>query len=202
MVVHRSVQHRLGMRLILLSPPGAGKGTHATRLSEATGIRHVSSGDVLRAEVARGTELGRRMEGFTSRGDLVPDDLIFEILLPVVIEAANATGGFLLDGFPRTVQQAERAAELGVALHLVADAVVSLSAPRDVLVTRLLARAEREGRSDDTTEVIKRRLSVFDLLTKPLIAFYRDRGILIEVDANRPVAEVHDDIRTKLGLSR
>ena len=189
------------MRLILLSPPGAGKGTHATLLSEATGVRHVSSGDVLRAEVARGTDLGRQLETYTSRGDLVPDDLIFEILLPVVVEAARSTGGFLLDGFPRTVPQAKRAAELGVELELVADAAVHLTAPREVLVARLLARAEREGRSDDTTEVIEHRLSVYEELTQPLVAYYRERGILVEVDADRPVESVQADLRERLGVA-
>jgi adenylate kinase len=189
------------MRLILLSPPGAGKGTHATMLSEATGVRHVSSGDVLRAEVSRQTELGRQLERYTSRGDLVPDDLIFEILLPVVVEAAQSSGGFLLDGFPRTVPQAKRAAQLGVELELVADAAVHLSAPRDVLVSRLLARAEREGRTDDTSEVIEHRLSVYDSLTEPLVGYYRDRGILLEVDADRPMEEVQHDLRVRLGIT-
>jgi adenylate kinase len=194
------VRHRRGVRLILLSPPGAGKGTHAALLSAATGVRHVSSGDVLRAEVSRGTELGRRLEQYTSRGDLVPDDLIFEILLPVVVEAARSTGGFLLDGFPRTVPQAKRAAQLGVELELVADAAVFLTAPREELVSRLLSRAEREGRADDTTEVIEHRLSVFESSTRPLVAYYRDRGILLEVDADRPMDVVQDDLRTRLGI--
>jgi adenylate kinase len=188
------------VRLILLSPPGAGKGTHAAMLSAATGVRHVSSGDVLRAEVSRGTELGRRLEQYTSRGDLVPDDLIFEILLPVVVDAARSTGGFLLDGFPRTVPQAKRAAQLGVELELVADAAVFLTAPRDELVSRLLSRAEREGRADDTTEVIEHRLSVFESSTRPLVAYYRDRGILLEVDADRPMDVVQHDLRVRLGI--
>jgi adenylate kinase len=188
------------MRLILLSPPGAGKGTHATLLSEATGVRHVSSGDVLRSEIARGTGLGKQLEKFTSRGDLVPDDLIFEILLPVVVEAARSTGGFLLDGVPRTVPQAERAAQLGVELHLVADAAVHLTAPRDVLTARLLARAEREGRIDDTIKVIDHRLSVYESQTQPLVYYYRERGILLVVDAARPVDEVQADLRARLGI--
>jgi adenylate kinase len=189
------------MRLILLSPPGAGKGTHATLLSEATGVRHVSSGDVLRAEIAGGSDLGKQLEQFTARGDLVPDDLIFEILLPVVVEAARHTGGFLLDGVPRTVPQAERAAQLGVELHLVADAAVHLTAPHEVLKERLLARAEREGRVDDTIEVIEHRLSVYESQTQPLVDYYRERGILIEVDADRPVDEVQQDLRARLGVS-
>lgn len=189
------------MRLILLSPPGAGKGTHAALLSEASGVRHVSSGDVLRAEIAGGTELGKRLEEYTSRGDLVPDDLIFEILLPVVVEAARSTGGFLLDGVPRTVPQAERAAQLGVELHLVADAAVHLTAPHEVLKERLLARAEREGRADDTREVIEHRLSVYESQTQPLVDYYRDRGILMEVDADRPVDDVQQDLRARLGIS-
>lgn len=186
------------MRLILLSPPGAGKGTHARRLSAATGIAHISSGDVLRAEIARGTDLGRLLERYTARGDLVPDDLIFDILTPVVTAAARDTGGYLLDGFPRTMPQALRAARIGIQLDLVSDAAVYLTAADEVLAQRLLARAQREGRADDAPEVIRHRLAVFARETQPLVDYYRGRGILLELDASRPETDVHADLLRRL----
>ena len=186
------------VRLILLSPPGAGKGTLATGLKARTGIGHVSSGDVLRAEIARDTELGRRVAAYTSRGDLVPDDILFELLTPLALAAAETNGGYVLDGFPRTMAQAIRGAELGVALDLVGDAAIYLSAPDDVLVRRLLGRAALEGRPDDTITVIAHRLRVFHDQTAPVVDYYRARGILLEVDADRTPAEVLADIVERL----
>jgi adenylate kinase len=186
------------MRLILLSPPGAGKGTHAKLLSQATGIAHISSGDLLRAETARGTKLGLRLAEYTRRGDLVPDDLIFEILIPVVVDASRNTGGYLLDGFPRTLPQALRAAQVGMELDLLSDAAIYLTAPDKVLVERILDRAQRDGRADDTREVIQHRLAVFAEQTQPLVSYYRGRGILIELDTDRPQADVHADLRAQV----
>jgi adenylate kinase len=186
------------MRLILLSPPGAGKGTHGKLLSQSTGIRHISSGDLLRTEIARGTELGLRLAEYTRRGDLVPDELIFEILIPVVVEASRNTGGYLLDGFPRTLPQALRAAQIGMELDLLSDAAIYLTAPNKVLVERILDRAQREGRADDTTEVIQHRLAVFAEQTQPLVSYYRGRGILIELDTDRPQADVQADLRARV----
>jgi adenylate kinase len=186
------------MRLIMLSPPGAGKGTHSEQLSGATGIAHISSGDLLRAEVARGTDLGLRLSEFTTRGDLVPDDVIFDILIPAVVEASRNTGGYLLDGFPRTMPQALRAAQIGIELDLVSDAAIYLTAPDDVLVERLHDRAQRDGRADDTPEVIRHRLAVFAAQTQPLVDYYRGRGILLELDTDRPQEEVQADLRAQL----
>jgi adenylate kinase len=125
------------VRMVMLSPPGAGKGTHGRWLTEQTGAAHISSGDLLRAEVARGSELGRQVAGYTERGDLVPDELIFSVLVPAVIAAARETGGYVLDGFPRTMPQALRAAEIAAELGIVSDAVIYLSAPEEELVARL-----------------------------------------------------------------
>src|SRR3712207_7191019 len=110
------------MRLIMLSPLGAGKGTHCEWLTRETGVAHISAGDLLRAEIARGTDLGRRLAEYTSRGDLVPDDLVFDLITPVVVAADRETGGDLLDGFPRTLPQALRAQEIGVQQDLSAQA--------------------------------------------------------------------------------
>jgi adenylate kinase len=186
------------MRLIMLSPPGVGKGSHSAQLSRDLGIAHISSGDLLRAEAARGTPLGQQVAEYTRRGDLVPDDLIFEILTPVVVAPDRDTGGYLLDGFPRTMAQARRAARIGVELDLAGDAAIYLTAPEDVLVARLLDRAQREGRADDTPEVIRHRLLAFACETQPLVGYYRGRGLLLELDANRPQVLVQADLRDRL----
>ncbi len=186
------------MRVIMLSPPGAGKGTHGRWLTQQTGAAHISSGDLLRAEVARGSELGRQVGAYTAQGDLVPDELIFSILMPVVIAANRETGGYVLDGFPRTLPQALRAAELGVELGLTSDAVIYLTAPEEELVARLLDRAQRDGRADDTLDVIRHRLAVFMQETAPLVEYYRGRGILLELSTDRPEAEVRTDLRNWL----
>jgi adenylate kinase len=185
------------MRLLLLAPPGAGKGTQGARLADRLGVQHVSAGELLRAEARAGTPAGREVAGHLRRGDLVPDAIVFDILTPVV-GAAVGRGGYILDGFPRTLPQATAAADLGARLGLTLHAVVSLYAPEAVLVQRLLDRAGQGGRSDDTADVIHHRLEVFATTTSPLIAYYRDRGILLEVDADRPPEAVTTEILTGL----
>jgi adenylate kinase len=182
------------VRVIMLSPPGAGKGTHSKWLKQQTGAAHISSGDMLRAEVERGSDLGRQVAAYTERGDLVPDDLIFRILAPAVVDAARHTGGYVLDGFPRTMPQALRAAQFGADVGLTSNAAIYLTAPEEELVGRLLERAERDGRADDTLGVIRHRLEVFTRETAPLVDYYRSRGILLELSTNRPAAEVQADL--------
>jgi adenylate kinase len=186
------------VRVIMLSPPGAGKGTHSRWLTQQTGTAHISSGDLLRAEVARGSDLGRQVASYTARGDLVPDELIFSILVPAVVAAVRDTGGYVLDGFPRTMAQALRAAELGGELALTSDAVIYLTAPEEELVDRLLDRARRDGRADDTLDVIRHRLAVFAKETAPLVDYYRGRGILLELSTDRPEEHVRADLRAWL----
>jgi len=183
------------MRVIMLSPPGAGKGTHSKWLAQQTGAEHISSGELLRSEVASGSDVGRQVAAYTARGDLVPDELIFSILVPIVVAAVRETGGYVLDGFPRTMPQALRAAEIGVEFSLTSNAVIYLTAPQDELVSRLLDRAQREGRDDDTLEVIRHRLAVFAAETAPLVDYYRGRGILLELSTDRPEAEVRADLQ-------
>jgi adenylate kinase len=183
------------MRLLMLGPPGSGKGTHGVRLAEEYGIVHISSGDVLRAEVATNEKLA----GYIARGDLVPDDVLFELLVPIMERAVAETGGFIADGFPRTLAQAERASrEIGIDRHLKLDAVVSLDVPDDVLVRRVLDRARQQGRADDTLEVIQHRLAVYCAQTYPLIDYFRERGILLTVNGNQPPDEVYAEIRDGL----
>ena len=177
----------------MVAAPGGGKGTQGARLAAKYGIQHVSSGEVLRAEVGAGTPLGREVAAYQRRGDLVPDQIVFDLLTPVV-SAAAAHGGYILDGFPRTVPQATTAADLGRRLDLTLDAAVYLNVPEPVLLQRLLARA----RADDTAEVIRHRLAVFAETTSPLIDYYRDRGILVEVNGDQPPESITADIRARL----
>ena len=181
------------MRLLLLAAPGGGKGTQGERLASHFGVRHISSGDVLRAAAADGSPAGREVAGYQQRGDLVPDETVFGLLVPVVAAAA-ARGGYILDGFPRTLPQAITAAEIGARLDLTLDATIYLHVPEQVLVKRLLARA----RPDDTPDVIMHRLHVFTDTTSPLIDYYRSRGILVEVDADRPPESITDEIISRL----
>jgi adenylate kinase len=177
------------VRIVLLGAPGSGKGTQATRLAAHYGVAHVAAGDRLRAEVASGSPLGARLAGYLARGDLVPDELVLRILWPVVVAAA-AAGGYVLDGFPRTVAQAEVAYQRGVADHVGANAAVYLEGDPETLVARMLARARAEGRIDDTAPVIRHRLEVFDRQTRPVLDHYAARGILVAVDALRSVDDV------------
>lgn len=177
------------MRIVLLGAPGSGKGTQGEALAQHFGVRHVSTGDLLRGHIEHGTDIGREAEPYTRRGELVPDDLMLQIAGEAVIEAARE-GGYVLDGFPRTLAQAEQAYEGADRAGVTADAVVYLAVPDDVVRERLAARAVA-GRADDADPaVIERRLQVFHDQTGPLLDFYRDRGILVTVDATPPPDDV------------
>ena len=176
------------LRALLIAPPGAGKGTQAERICTHFGVTHVSTGDVFRAEMAAGTDIGRVVRGYVERGDLVPDGLVGQIVRSQVERAVASTGGYLLDGFPRTLAQAEAAHTLAVELGLTAHAVLTFTVPHDVLVSRLLARGT--GRSDDNEETILHRLDVYETQTAPLLSYYEERGLLLRVPADRPVDEV------------
>jgi adenylate kinase len=181
------------VRLLLLAPPGAGKGTQGQRLAARFRVRHIAAGDLLRAEAQAGSRLGLEIAAHQARGDLVPDQIVLDLLIPVVVEAA-AHGGYVLDGFPRTLSQATAAAELGARLGVTLHAVIYLHAPEEVLTRRLLGRASQGGRADDTDDVIGHRLQVFAETTGPLVPYYTERGILIAVDADQPPESVTADI--------
>jgi adenylate kinase len=185
------------VRLLLLAPPGAGKGTQGERLATRYGVRHIAAGDLLRAEARAGTAAGREIAACQARGDLVPDQIVLSALTPAVVEAA-ASGGYILDGFPRTLPQATAAAELAARLGVTLDAAVYLYAPEEVLTRRLLDRANQEGRADDVADVIRHRLRVFTETTGPLVPYYTERGILVAVDADQPPDSVTADIRAAL----
>jgi adenylate kinase len=173
------------MRVMMLGAPGSGKGTQGERVAAHVGVPHIASGDLLRAEVRAQTELGRQVVGCLDSGRLVPDELVFDLVLPVVLAAAEA-GGYVLDGFPRSVAQAVKLAEHAAG----PERVIFLSVPEPLLVRRLLERAAESGRSDDTRTVITDRLRVFESETRPLIDHYRAEGVLQEVAADLPVDEV------------
>ena len=182
------------MRLILLGAPGAGKGTQGVRLADHYGVAHVASGDILRANVAEGTPLGKRVAAFVAAGELVPDDLVLAVVGRAVGEAME-TGGYLLDGFPRTLAQAEKAYELAKEGDITADAVLFLDVPDEVAIERLVDRSATSGRVDDaSTEVIRHRLEVFHDQTYPLLDFYRQNDRLVTIDASAPPDEVFASI--------
>jgi adenylate kinase len=190
------------MRLLLVAPPGAGKGSQAAKLSAHYCIAHLSSGALLRKEVAAGTDIGRIAADYLRRGDLVPDELVIEILASPVIEAARKNG-YVLDGFPRTLRQAEEA--YGIAQQvdgIELDAVIHLEVSDEELRRRLLARAMPEGRSDDTEETIAHRLEVFSAETVPLLGFYAERGLLLRINGEQSVEQVFADITTALDRQR
>lgn len=193
---------RRSLQLLLVAPPGAGKGTQAARLSAHYGIAHLSSGDLLRKEVAADSRIGREAADYLRRGDLVPDALVIEMVALPVFEAAR-DGGYVLDGFPRTLLQAEEAYRLAQQVEGVElNAVVHLEVSPEELRRRLAGRARREGRADDTEAVIAHRLEVFDSETQPLLGFYAERGIVLDIDGEQPVDEVFADITAALDLRR
>jgi adenylate kinase len=175
----------LTARVLLLGGPGSGKGTQGAELTQRLGLRHIATGDLLRAEVRRGTALGRRAAAFLDRGALVPDELVVELITPEV----TAADGYILDGFPRNVAQARIAGNAWEPLGLGVQAVVHLDVPAPELQRRLLARAAIEGRSDDTPEVIAHRLRLYEQATRPLVDFYAARGLLVSIaGAGEPAA--------------
>lgn len=181
------------MQIVLLGAPGSGKGTQGDVLAEHFGVPHVSSGELLRAHVATGSDLGLQVASFLSRGELVPDDLVLTVVGDALSGAFEA-GGYVLDGIPRTLAQAERAHALAKRTGLVADAVIYLDVADDVARERLAGRAEA-GRVDDADlAVIERRLQVFHADTGPLLDFYRERGVLRTVDAVQSVEAVSNAI--------
>jgi adenylate kinase len=190
------------MRLLMVAPPGAGKGTQAKLLAAHYGIAHISSGEVFRKEVAAGTELGQVLAGYLARGDLVADELVLEILKQPIIDAA-ARGGYVLDGFPRTRGQAEEAYQVAQRIAgIELQAVVHLTVPRPELLRRLRARGAAEGRGDDDEIIIAHRLDVYDSQTEPMLEFYAGRGLVVDVDGFQPVDAVFEEIVKKVDALR
>jgi adenylate kinase len=177
------------VRLILMGPPGAGKGTQAKVVSDHFGIPAISTGDIFRANVSRGTPLGKKAQEYMDSGEYVPDE-VTNLMVRARIDEPDAEPGFLLDGYPRTLAQVE---ELdGMIRHTghALDAAVVLTVDANEIVERLLQRAQVEGRADDTEDVVRRRQEVYGEQTEPLIGVYRSRGIVHEIDGMGAVEEV------------
>jgi adenylate kinase len=181
------------MKLLMIAPPGAGKGTQATRLAKHFSIEHVASGELLRAQVNAGTELGREARAYLERGDLVPDRLVVAMIQDRLIVAAR-NGGFILDGFPRTLAQAEAAYSAAQTRDLTLDAAIFLGVPGAELRRRMQARSDTEGRSDDNGLVIEHRLDVYHQQTEPLLEFYEQRGILHRINGEQSTDAVFAEV--------
>ena len=208
------------MKIILLGPQGAGKGTQAQRLSQKTGAKHISTGDIVRAEIKSGSELGQKVQDFNDRGELVPDEIIVEMAKPYLDDA----DAWLLDGFPRNEAQAKALDDALQDLDIELDAAVALEAPDDELVERLSGRRTSDAtgrvyhiehdpppenseedpgpfaqRKDDTEEAIRRRLAIYHEQTEPLKDYYAERGLLTTVDARQSIPEVTEEILSAVG---
>ena len=180
--------------LLLLGVQGSGKGTQAKRLAAEYGLEHLSTGDMLRQAIAEGTELGRRVKPILEAGDLVPDDLMIE-LIRKRLEAPEAAVGFILDGFPRTMAQADALDSMLAEIVRPLSVVLELQVPDDVAIQRLRKRAVEEGRSDDTPEAIANRIDLYHRETKPLVSHYRLAGNLVGIQGDRSENEVFSEIQ-------
>jgi adenylate kinase len=185
------------VRLILLGPPGAGKGTQAKRLAAWFAVPQISTGDIFRSNIAGRTELGRLAQTYLDAGKLVPDEVTNDMVRDR-LAAVDCAGGFVLDGYPRTVAQVEALDAVLTDLECALDAVVELTVDVPEVVSRLLRRAEIEGRSDDTEEVIRHRQEIYAEQTAPLVDVYRERGLLVQVDGMGGVDEVTERLTSAL----
>jgi adenylate kinase len=185
------------MRLLIMGPPGAGKGTQAVVVASALGVPHISTGDIFRANVTAGTPLGEEAQRYMDAGEYVPDS-ITNAMVRDRISHDDCQPGFLLDGYPRTLEQVNELDMMLEADGLRLDHVVELSVDTEEVVARLLKRAQDQGRADDTADVIRRRLEVYFEQTAPLVAVYRERGILIEVNGMGDMPEVSERILSVL----
>ena len=190
------------MRVLMIAPPGAGKGTQGALVAAHFSIPHIATGELLRDHVARRTPLGQAVQKRLDRGELVPDQIVLDMLREAMAAAKAAGGGYVLDGIPRNMEQARAAYEIGRELGMTADVALHLQADDAEVTRRLIARAALEHRSDDTLEVIAQRLALYHEVTAPILAWYRDRGILVSVDAMRSAPEVGREILVALEAMR
>ena len=190
------------MRVLMIAPPGAGKGTQGALIAAHFDILHIATGELLRDHVARQSALGMAVQKYLDRGELVPDQVVLDMVREALVAARAAGGGFVLDGIPRNMQQARALYLIGRELGMIADVALHLQAGDEELLRRLLARAALEHRSDDTPDVIAQRLSLYHEVTSPIVSWYRDRGILVSVDAMRSAHQVGREILAALEAMR
>src|SRR4051794_22671674 len=186
------------MRVLMVAPPGAGKGIQGAVIAAHFNIPHIATGELLREHVARQTDLGRAVQHHLDRGELVPDEMVLDMVRDAFVAAKERGGGYVLDGMPRNIAQAQELYRIAQVLDMTASVALHLKADDDELIRRLLARAALEHRTDDTDEVIRRRLALYHEVTHPIVDWYSSRGILVSVDAMRPVSQVAGQILTAL----
>jgi len=186
------------MNLVFLGPPGSGKGTQAVRLAEKIGVVHLSTGDMLREAVKKGTELGKQAEEFMKKGELVPDNLIIG-MIENKITSGDLNKGFILDGFPRTMPQAESLKVMFTKNKIAIDKAVLITVSDEEIVKRIKGRAEQEGRADDTEDVVRNRLEVYRKQTQPIENFYRNESVLTEIKGEDTMNNVFVAIVKALG---
>lgn len=185
------------MKLLFMGPPGAGKGTQAVILCKELGIPQISTGEILRSAVKNGTEMGKKASEFMNAGKLVPDEVVIGIVQDRIKED-DAQKGYVLDGFPRTLEQADALGKMLAGMGQKLDLALNLDVPDDELVQRLLGRAQKDGRVDDTEPVIKDRLKVYNDQTAPLIDYYEKQGILKQINGLGSMDEITDRLRGAL----
>lgn len=187
------------MNLLVLGPQGAGKGTQAKRIAADYNLPHISTGDMFRAAIAAGTELGKRVEPILASGELVPDQLTVALIQDRLSDP-DAVGGFILDGFPRNEAQADALDEMLARIGRGLDAILFFDLPDDVATERMLSRAVAEGRADDTPDVIARRLTIYHDETEPIVEHYRATGKLVPLHAERGVDDVYSEVQDALQM--
>ena len=186
------------MRIVLMGPPGAGKGTQAVKVAESLQVPHISTGEIFRANLAAGTPLGLEAKRYMESGEYVPDEVTNSRVASRLAEP-DAANGFILDGYPRTLAQVDELDGMLTGLNTRLDKVVEITANTDEVVARLLNRAKEQGRADDTEEVIRRRMDVYAEQTEPLVRVYDERGLLVKVDGMGSMDEVTGRLLAALG---
>ena len=181
--------------IVIFGAPGSGKGTQSDKLIEKYGLEHISTGDVLRAEIKKGTELGKTAQGYIDNGQLIPDDLMVSILASVYDSFGREHKGVIFDGFPRTIPQAEALKEMLNKRGDKVAAMIELAVPEDELMKRLILRGQQSGRADDNEETIKKRLKIYHSQTQPLIEWYKKEGLHHHVNGHGTLEEIFGNIK-------